>query len=51
MYAGPQSSVVWDGTDDNGSVVNTGIYIVLITIFDDSGKTNKWKKVCTVIRR
>ena len=51
MYAGPQSSVVWDGTDDNGSVVSTGIYIVLITIFDDSGKTNKWKKVCTVIRR
>jgi hypothetical protein len=51
MYAGPQASLVWDGTGDDGSLVSTGIYIVFITIFDDSGKTGKWKKVCTVIRR
>ena len=51
IYAGPQASVVWDGTAADGSVVSTGIYIVFITMFDDSGKTNKWKKVCTVIRR
>jgi hypothetical protein len=51
MYAGPEASVVWDGTADDGSLVSTGIYIVFITMFDDSGKTNKWKKVCTVIRR
>ena len=51
MYAGAQASVVWDGTAADGSVVSTGIYIVFITMFDDSGKTSKWKKVCTVMRR
>ena len=50
MLAGPEASVIWDGTADDGSPVNTGIYIVFITLYDDTGKTNKWKKVCTVIR-
>jgi flagellar hook assembly protein FlgD len=50
MYAGPEASIVWDGSADDGSVVPTGIYIVFITMFDDSGKTHRWKKVCTVIR-
>ncbi len=47
MYAGPEASVVWNGTADDGSMVNTGIYIVFITMFDDSGKTHRWKKVCS----
>jgi hypothetical protein len=51
IYAGPEASFVWDGTADDGSMVTTGIYIVFITMFDDSGKTRKWTKVCTVIRR
>jgi hypothetical protein len=51
MYVGQEASLIWDGTADDGSMVNTGIYIVFITMFDDSGKTGKWKKVCTVIRR
>jgi hypothetical protein len=51
MYAGQEASLIWDGTSDDGSMVTTGIYIVFITLFDDSGKTNRWKKVCTVIRR
>ena len=51
LYAGPEASLVWDGTADDGTMVDTGIYIVFITLFDESGKTNKWKKVCTVIRR
>ena len=50
MLAGPEASLIWDGTADDGSLVRTGIYIVFITLFDDTGKTNKWKKVCTVIR-
>ncbi|MEI6049928.1 MAG: lamin tail domain-containing protein [Bacteroidota bacterium] len=50
MLAGPEASIVWDGTADDGSPVNTGIYIVFITTYDDTGKTNKWKKVCTVLR-
>ncbi len=51
MSAGAEASLTWDGNADDGSPVCTGIYIVLITLFDDSGKTRNWKKVCTVIRR
>jgi hypothetical protein len=50
MFAGPEASIIWDGTADDGSPVNTGIYIVFITLYDDTGKTERWKKACTVIR-
>ncbi|HEY5470245.1 MAG TPA: gliding motility-associated C-terminal domain-containing protein [Bacteroidales bacterium] len=50
MLAGPEASLIWDGTSDDGTLMTTGIYIVLITIYDDTGKTKKRKKVCTVIR-
>ena len=50
LFAGAEASVIWDGTADDGSVVKTGIYIFLITLYDDTGKTEQWKKVCTVIR-
>ncbi len=51
LYAGAEASLTWDGTADDGSPVGTGIYIVFIKLFDESGKTQKWKKVCTVMRR
>ena len=51
MQIGPEDSIIWDATADDGSPVGTGIYIVLITLYNDKGKTEKWKKVCTVIRR
>ncbi|TAL61519.1 MAG: hypothetical protein EPN88_14700, partial [Bacteroidetes bacterium] len=50
MLTGPETSLIWDGTADDGTPVNSGIYIVFITLYDDTGKTEKWKKVCTVIR-
>jgi hypothetical protein len=50
LLAGPEASLIWDGTADDGTPVRTGIYIVFITLYDDTGKTNKWKKVCTVLR-
>ncbi len=50
LLAGTKASVTWDGTADDGSLVRSGIYIFLISVFDDTGKTAKWKKVCTVIR-
>ena len=50
MLAGQKASFIWDGTADDGTIVRTGIYIVLITLYDDKGKTERWKKVCTVIR-
>ncbi len=51
LYIGPEASVIWDGTADDGTLVNSGIYIVFITLYDNSGKTERWKKACTVIRR
>jgi hypothetical protein len=50
LLVGNQASVIWDGTGGDGSLVNMGIYIIYISIFDDTGKTEKWKKICTVIR-
>jgi hypothetical protein len=50
LFVGTEASVTWNGTADDGSLVNTGIYIILITLYNDTGKTEKWKKVCTVIR-
>ncbi|HLN56075.1 MAG TPA: hypothetical protein VK207_08780, partial [Bacteroidales bacterium] len=50
MLSGPESILVWDGTASDGTLVRTGIYIILITWYNDDGQTGKWKKVCTVIR-
>jgi hypothetical protein len=50
LLAGTKASVIWDGTADDGSLVRSGIYILLISVFDDTGKSVKWKKVCSVIR-
>jgi hypothetical protein len=50
LFAGQKSTIIWDGTADDGTAVGTGIYIIFITLYDDTGKTEKWKKVCTVIR-
>lgn len=50
MLAGPDASIIWDGTAADGTLVRTGIYIVFITLFDDKGKVSRRKKVCTVIR-
>ena len=50
LFAGNEASLIWDGTADDGSMVETGIYIILITLYNDTGKTASWKKVCTVIR-
>jgi hypothetical protein len=50
QFAGNETSLIWDGTADDGSMVDTGIYIILITLYNDTGKTARWKKVCTVIR-
>jgi len=51
LFAGSEATMTWDGTAADGKLVCTGIYIVFITLYDDTGKTEKWKKVCTVIRK
>jgi hypothetical protein len=50
LFAGTRASVIWDGTSNDGTLVRTGIYVILIELFNDKGKTKSWKKVCTVIR-
>jgi hypothetical protein len=50
LLAGPEATIVWDGTAEDEKLVSTGIYILFISVFDDTGKIRKWKKVCTVIR-
>ena len=50
LLAAPEIRLIWDGTADDGTPVRTGIYIIYITLYNDSGKTEKWKKVCTVIK-
>lgn len=50
LLCGSGLSLVWDGTADDGTIVPSGIYIVLITGFNDSGKIYRWKKACSVLR-
>jgi hypothetical protein len=50
MLTGAETTFIWDGTADDGSPVNSGIYIILIDLFDDKGKRERWKRVCTVLR-
>ncbi len=50
MFAGNEAALIWDGTADDGSLVPTGIYIIFINLFDDTGKVKQFKKVCTVLR-
>jgi hypothetical protein len=50
LFAGPEASIIWNGTAEDEKLVSTGIYIILISVFDDKGKIQNWKKVCTVIR-
>ena len=50
LFAGPEVSVVWDGTAEDGFPVRRGIYIIFIKIYDDKGRTRSWKGVCSVIR-
>jgi hypothetical protein len=50
MLMGAETTIIWDGTAGDGSPVNTGIYVILISIYDDKGKAEKLKKVCTVLR-
>jgi len=50
FLAGQAASITWDGTDSGGRIVSNGIYILLVAVFDDTGKIEKWKKICTVVR-
>jgi hypothetical protein len=44
MLAGTEASVIWDCTAADEKLVRSGIYILLITAFDDKGRTQKMEK-------
>ena len=50
MLAGSGVSLIWDGTADDGSPVRSGIYILYITWYNDTGNSKRTKKICTVLR-
>jgi hypothetical protein len=50
LFAAAEASVAWDGTAGDGSLLNRGIYIIMVTVFDENGKYRNWKKSCVVIR-
>jgi len=44
----PQGTIMWDGLDAENNKVRTGIYVVLIEIFDLEGNVQQFKKAVTV---
>jgi hypothetical protein len=42
---GSSGTKIWNGTDDNFSLLPQGIYIVLIDVLSDDGYINQYKKV------
>jgi hypothetical protein len=50
LMSGTETTLIWDGTSADGSLVSSGIYVILITLFDNTGKTNHWKKACAVVK-
>ena len=44
-----KGTIIWDGTNENNSMVDAGIYIILIELFKDGKRTYKDKKTCTVL--
>ena len=44
----PEAFIRWDGTDDNGQIVNVGIYAVYAEIIRTDGKREQFKFPCVV---
>ena len=43
-----QSRFVWNGLDDNGSIVPIGIYVIFVEVFDLQGDIKRFKKAVVV---
>ncbi len=49
LLSNRQLTLIWDSTAEDGGLVRTGIYIIFVSVYNDSGKKKSWKKICTVI--
>jgi hypothetical protein len=47
---GTNGEISWDGRNDNGAIVPTGYYLVLIDLFDPNGNTAQYKKKVVVVK-
>ncbi|MGB0404536.1 MAG: lamin tail domain-containing protein, partial [Salibacteraceae bacterium] len=43
-----QGTFTWDGSTNDGTVASTGIYILFFEVFNENGKTSKFKKACVL---
>jgi len=43
-----QGSWTWDGKSESGQKLNIGVYIILVEIFDQEGRTKAFKITCTL---
>jgi len=50
LYTGYEAIFTWNGTDDSGRLLPTGIYIIWLSAFDSNGNTRRHKEAVAVIR-
>jgi len=46
-----EGSWTWDGKSESGQKLNIGVYIILVEVFDQEGRTKSFKKTCTLTDR
>lgn len=47
---GTDGEISWDGRNENGDIVQTGYYLILIDIFDSTGEKAQYKRKVVVVR-
>ncbi|WP_159467079.1 lamin tail domain-containing protein [Dyadobacter sp. 3J3] len=47
---GTNGEVFWDGRNENGEIVQTGYYLILIDIFDSTGEKAQFKRKVVVVK-
>jgi len=50
VLLGSKNQFIWNGTDKQGELVEAGIYIIFIEIFQENKKAKLYKKSCTLLR-
>jgi flagellar hook assembly protein FlgD len=48
---GMEGFYTWDGTDDKGLRINSGVYIIVIEVVNTNGTVKKYKRSCTLTRK
>lgn len=47
-YVGTRGVFSWDGLTDNGTKASVGIYVLLIRVFDETGRVERFKKTAVL---